>query len=78
MMESVEYLRTQLCEEERYLCEWHGEMWQNLMCEWQYGIEGKYGCKEKWMNFRVYRCVSESFLERMCESVVSWKSVWYK
>jgi len=33
-MESVAELRTQLCEEEHKLCDWHGEMRQRLMGGW--------------------------------------------
>jgi len=36
--------------------------------------EGKYGWKEKWMDFRKRRWVREWFLEGMCESMVTWNS----
>ena len=49
-----------------------------LMAGCYFGIGGNVGWKEKWMKCRKYMWVREWFLERMCESVVTWNYECYK
>jgi len=47
-MESVADLRTQLCEEEHKLCDWHGTVWHRLN-----GLMIVWNWRQSWMEWGV-------------------------